>query len=191
MPLDPLHSCCRAVQPIKAASFCIVLFIIIYIFLPSFIFHPVSHSERTALSSIVSKSRTSQSIRVCSSHFLLSLLVFFLFLGFWWHFQSARSLPWDTVHVPTPLHPQTHKLTHIESRYTHSSPRASPCVLIHLREAGAWHRRDTLVDSVLRLPMLHFWSAASWWQIYIKRTVFSCSLRFSPSPPWHWGKMLR
>lgn len=91
MPLDPLRCCCRVVQRIKAASFCIVLFFFFF-FSPSFIFHPVSHSERTALSSIVSKSRTSQSIRVCSSHFLLSLLVFFF--CFW--------DPGDIFKVPDP-----------------------------------------------------------------------------------------
>ncbi len=97
------------------------------VFVPSFLFLPISHSERAILPFIVSKSHTSQSIHVCSSHFLHSLLVF-LFLGFWWHFQSARSLPWDIVHVPTPLRPQkyTRTHTHIESRYTHSLPGARP-----------------------------------------------------------------
>lgn len=156
------------------------------------------HSSRSPtrreafLPSTVSKSHTSQSIRVCSSHFLHSLLVF-LFLGFWWHFQSARSSPWDIVHVPTPLRPRsyTHTHAHTQGAETHT-PRLEPgpSVLVYLREAGAWHREEALVDSVLRLPMLLFWSAASWWQIYIKLIVFSPSLCFSSPPPWHRGKML-
>ena len=131
-----------------------------------------------------------------SVHHTFSILfLFFLFLGFWWHFQSARSSPWDIVHVPTPLRPRsythTHTHTHTQGAETHT-PRLepSPYVLVYLREAGAWHREEALVDSVLRLPMLLFWSAASWWQIYIKLIVFSPSLCFSSPPPWHRGKML-
>ena len=145
------------------------------------------------LPSTVSKSHTSQSIRVCSSHFLHSLLVFFV-SGILVTFSKCQILALRhcaCAHTSPPpkLHAHTH--TNTQGAETHT-PRLEPgpSVLVYLREAGAWHREEALVDSVLRLPMLLFWSAASWWQIYIKLIVFSPSLCFSSPPPWHRGKML-
>lgn len=161
------------------------------------------HSASTA-----SKSHTSQSIRVCSSHFLPSLLSLCC-EDSGDIFKVPDPCLETFVHVPTPPRPpeNTHRSTQRESRYTHTHAQAhahtqththaltprlepGPSVLVYLREAGAWHGEEAPVDSVLRLPMLLFWSAASWWQIYIKLIVFSLSLRFSSLPAWHWGEML-
>lgn len=126
-----------------------------------------------------------------SVHHTFSIL--FLFFCFW---DSG-----DIFKVPDPrletlcmcphLSAPEATRTHTQGAETHT-PRLEPgpSVLVYLREAGAWHREEALVDSVLRLPMLLFWSAASWWQIYIKLIVFSPSLCFSSPPPWHRGKML-
>lgn len=128
------------------------------VFVPSPLFLPVSHSERTILPSTVSKSRTSQSIRVCSSHFLTFSPCFFV-SGILVTFSKCQILAlrhYACAHTSPP--PQnTHKHTHRAEPDTHT-PRLEPgpCVLIYLREAGAWHRAETLVDSVLRLPMLLF-----------------------------------
>lgn len=132
----------------------------------------------------------SHNICVCSSHFQFSLC--FWISGIVVTFSKCQILALRHCACCPHLSALQNTQTNTHGAETHT-PRLEPgpCVFIYLGDTGAWHRVETPVDSVLRLPMLLFWSAASWWQIYIKLIVFSRSLRFCSPVPWHWGKMLQ
>lgn len=118
MSLNPLGSWAPTLQRCSIKKACV------FVSVSRFLFLPRSSTQRERLLAIDSKSHTSQSTAFCSSHFPHSLLSFFFFffllLRFWWHFPRARSLPWDIVHVPTPLQP--HGRTHMRhaQKQTHT-----------------------------------------------------------------------
>lgn len=163
--------------------------------MPALLFLPVSHSERAML--LPQPPNPTPPRADASVHHTCSILLACVFVsGILVTFSKCQILCLETLcmcpHLSAPDYTHTHTLVHAHTQTGRDALRLEPgpCVLVYLREAGAWQREEALVDSVLRLPMLLFWSAASWWQIYIKLIVFSLSLGFSSPPLWHQGKVL-